>query len=261
LSEDGRRQQQHYDRIAADYLDNLTYPHTQEYLAYLDRAFLELVDARPLGTTAEVCCGAGEAFDLLGARVGLALGADVSVVMLEAARRRHRGPNRVFVQGDATRLPLADGAFDTVVMLGGIHHVNDRAALFREVARILKPGGRFYWREPADDFFVWRWLRRVVYRLSPTLDAETERPIQRRETEHALVGAGFAIERWRTLGFVWYCALMNSDVLVVARLWRFIPGIRRLTRWATHVDEWCLRAPGLGDAGVVAIGCARKPAV
>jgi hypothetical protein len=36
-------------------------PHTQEYLAYLDRAALEAIGDGNLGTVAEPCCGRGEA--------------------------------------------------------------------------------------------------------------------------------------------------------------------------------------------------------
>ena len=41
------------------------------------------------------------------------------------------------------RLPLDDGSFDAAISLDVVLHVRDRAALFREVARVLTPGGRF----------------------------------------------------------------------------------------------------------------------
>src|SRR5262245_10714986 len=40
-TEAARVQQAHYDRIASAYLTNLAYPHTQEFMAYFDRKFLE----------------------------------------------------------------------------------------------------------------------------------------------------------------------------------------------------------------------------
>ena len=63
--------------------------------------------------------------------------------MLKTAQSEHAGRPFTFIQGDATTLPLADSVFDSVFMLGGIHHVADRRALFAEIARILKPGGAF----------------------------------------------------------------------------------------------------------------------
>jgi len=258
LSEDSSIQQRHYDRIAAAYLTNLHEPHTQEYMAYLDESFRQMVPAR-LGTTLEVCCGAGEAFILFGDRIPQGIGIDVSQVMLEAARQRHPGPSRLFVQGDATNMPLADGSVDTVMVLGGIHHVNDRARLFSEINRVLKSGGGLYWREPVDDFFLWRWLRAIVYRVSPTLDAETEHPIRKNPTFESLKTAGFAIEQWRTFGFLGYCLLMNSDVLPFVRAWRYLPGVRSFTRVMAHADAATLHIWGLRHAGLIAVGSARKP--
>jgi ubiquinone/menaquinone biosynthesis C-methylase UbiE len=258
-SDDARRQQAHYDRVAATYLESLAYPHTEEYLRCLDDAWLQLLGDGTVGDVAEICCGRGEALRLLASRLDHGVGVDISLAMLEAARRDLRGPNLLFVQGDATRTPLPSERFDHVVMLGGIHHVNDRPALFREVFRVLKPGGRFVYREPVSDFFLWRWLRAVIYRASPALDHRTERPLRRAETVPLLEQAGFRSRLWRTCGFLGGALLLNSDVLVFNRLFRFVPGIRRLTRAVAELDEWTVRLPGLRHAGLYVIGMAEKP--
>jgi ubiquinone/menaquinone biosynthesis C-methylase UbiE len=257
-SEAAAIQQAHYDSIAAAYIENLGYPHTEAYQAAMDSVFLRETGAAPLGHAAEICCGWGEALGLLEGRIEEGVGVDISVSMLEAAAARL--PVRFdLLQGDATRLPLAEGSFDTVLMFGGIHHVSDRAGLFHEVARVLKPGGRFLWREPVSDFWLWRALRAVAYRVSPTLDAATERPLRYRETAPHLEAAGLELSTWRSLGFFGFCVLMNSDVLVANRLLRFVPAIRRLARAAFAFDELCLRLPGMSRAGVQLVGEARKP--
>lgn len=258
-SADARAQQAHYDGLADAYVANLDYPHTREYLAYLDRALLDVIRDEDLGDVAEICCGHGEAFRLLGGRVGRGVGVDISVSMLKIARGEHDERRFCLAQGDATRLPLADGAFDSVFMLGGIHHVNDRAALFAEVARILKPGGRFYFREPVSDFFLWRWIRAVVYRFSPALDHETERPLLHAETVPVLERCGMQAAGWSTHGFLGFCLFMNSDVLVFNRLFRFVPGIRGITRLFAGLDRRTLSIPGLGGAGLQVVGVAIKP--
>jgi ubiquinone/menaquinone biosynthesis C-methylase UbiE len=258
-SADARTQQAHYDRIADAYVTNLDYPHTQEYAAYLDRALLDAIATPHLGTIAEICCGRGEAFPLVGDRADRGVGVDISVTMLEAARRTHPAERFAFVQGDATRLPLADATFDTVFMLGGIHHVSDRAGLFREVARVLKPGGRFYFREPVSDLWLWRLLRAVIYRLSPTLDHLTERPLRYDETAPFLSAADLRLQSWRTYGFFGFCLLMNSDVLIFNRLFRFIPGIRGITRFAARCDDWVTSRRGWTRRGLQVVGVAEKP--
>ncbi len=260
-SAEGRIQQAHYDKVAEAYMENLTYPHTQAYMEFLDESFLRIVDPADMGKVAEICCGKGEAFGLLGDRIGAGLGVDVSLSMLEAARSGLDQARFVFVQGDATSLPVADATYDSVVMFGGIHHVNDRDKLFAEIHRILKPGGRFYWREPVSDFFLWRWLRTIIYRLSPALDHETERPLLYEETVPVLKKVGLELQRWETCGFAGFCLFMNSDVLVFNRAFKYVPGIRGITRAFTRLDELTLRLPGMARAGLQVIGVARKPEV
>jgi ubiquinone/menaquinone biosynthesis C-methylase UbiE len=259
ISSDAKVQQEHYDRIANAYVTNLGYPHTKEYTAYLDRALLAQLPGSGLGDVAEICCGRGEAVGLVAGRFRRAVGVDISLNMLKAARKDHREPSIAFLQADATQLPLADGAFDSVFMLGGIHHVNDRTALFNEVARILKPGGRFYFREPVSDFLPWLALRAVIYRISPTLDHLTERPLRYQETEPYLRAAGLKLSAWRTYGFIGFCLLMNSDVLIFNRLFRFIPGIRGITRAFARLDDWITSRRNWTRRGLQVVGVAEKP--
>ena len=254
---DAAIQREHYDTIAQAYVTNLGYPHTREYMRYLDNAILDVIEPGNLGAAAEICCGRGEAFKLIGNRIDVGIGVDISTAMLEEATKLH-SPNKNlhFVQGDATNLPLNDGQFDNVFMFGGIHHVNDRASLFAEIARILKPGGKFYYREPVSDFFVWRLLRALIYRLSPTLDHETERPLLYKETVPLLEKSGLESTHWSTHGFLGFCIFMNSDVLVFNRLFRFMPGITTITRFFAKIDKLTLELPGLNRAGLQVVGVA-----
>jgi ubiquinone/menaquinone biosynthesis C-methylase UbiE len=260
LTPEAETQRHHYNKIAATYTANLEYPHTQEYLAYLDRVACDAIGEGELGTLAELCCGRGEALTLFGARARRYIGIDVSESMLQAGQALHKHPDAIFAQADATRVPLAPGSVDTVVMLGGIHHVPERAKLFAEIARILKPGGRFLYREPVSDFVLWRGLRAIIYRLSPMLNSATERPLVYEETVPVLERAGMHSLRYRTHGLLGFCLFMNSDVLVFNRLFRFVPGIRALTRGSARLDEAVLALPGLQRAGLQVVGIAQKPA-
>lgn len=261
MSSDTRTQQEHYDVIANAYVANLNYPHTIEYMAHLDDVLFQVVGGRPLGRMAEICCGRGEALRLFEGCLDTGVGVDISARMLEATATSIAADGHIaLVQGDALQLPLASDSFDTVTMLGGVHHILDRQKLFSEVARILKPGGIFYFREPVSDVFLWRALRALIYRLSPLLDHDTERPLIYGEIAPVLEQAGLKLETWRTCGLFGFALFMNSDVLVFNRLFRFIPGIRRLTRWVAWLDDAIIRLPGLGRAGMIVVAAARKSA-
>lgn len=261
-SSEAGRQREHYEKVATQYAENLAYPHTKEYMEYLDKVFLDQVDSQDLEEVAEICCGQGELLSFAPGNIGIGVGIDISQSMLEIAKKKHYvHKDFMFVQGDATTLPFNSNSFRSIFMFGGIHHVPDRAALFSEVFRVLKPGGRFYFREPVSDFFLWRWLRAAIYSLSPALDAETERPLLWNETVPLLEKTGFHLVSWKTYGFLGFCFFMNSDVLVFNRLFRFVPGIRTITKIATYIDDITVRLPGLRRAGLQVVGVAKKPSV
>jgi SAM-dependent methyltransferase len=67
---------------------------------------------------------------------------DYAHSQLEQARARWGHDSRFrFVQGDIYHLPFPTGAFDTVLTVRVLHHVQDLEAAFDEIGRITTPGG------------------------------------------------------------------------------------------------------------------------
>ncbi|HWR52792.1 MAG TPA: methyltransferase domain-containing protein, partial [Bryobacteraceae bacterium] len=105
------------------------------------------------GMVLDMGCGAGLDSLLLARRMdglGRVLGLDFSWTMLERARCAARSSgttNVLFCQADAECLPLDDGVID-VAVVNGIFNLNPaREAIFRELARCIRPGGRLYGAE------------------------------------------------------------------------------------------------------------------
>lgn len=70
---------------------------------------------------------------------------DSSEGMLRAAREQLDGlPGLEFRQIGAAQIPDGDRTFDVMIANHMLYHVPDRAAVFSAVARVLRPGGRFY---------------------------------------------------------------------------------------------------------------------
>jgi demethylmenaquinone methyltransferase/2-methoxy-6-polyprenyl-1,4-benzoquinol methylase len=80
-------------------------------------------------------------------RPGLqATGLDLAPAMLARARPkidRLPPPAPDLVDGDALNLPFADETFDSVSIAFGLRNIARRRELYRQVRRVLKPGGRF----------------------------------------------------------------------------------------------------------------------
>ena len=62
--------------------------------------------------------------------------------------KEHRLPNLPRSQADAERLPFADNTFDIVTSSWVLEHLPNPVRTFREVARVLRPGGRFLFLTP-----------------------------------------------------------------------------------------------------------------
>jgi demethylmenaquinone methyltransferase/2-methoxy-6-polyprenyl-1,4-benzoquinol methylase len=130
----------HYDRVAAA----LSFGQDPRWR----RAMVDAVRARPDDRVLDVATGTGLVARALVRRYGCTVvGLDQSDEMLGAARARlARDPalaERVsLVAGEAERLPFADGEFDHLTFTYLLRYVDDPAATLRELARVVRPGGR-----------------------------------------------------------------------------------------------------------------------
>ena len=95
----------------------------------------------------EVGCGAAQCSRWLADQGAHVAAFDLSARQLQHARRIDEGLGRPvlrLVQAEATALPFADGSFDVACSaFGAVPFVSDSALLMREVARVLRPGGRW----------------------------------------------------------------------------------------------------------------------
>jgi demethylmenaquinone methyltransferase/2-methoxy-6-polyprenyl-1,4-benzoquinol methylase len=108
----------------------------------------ERAELRPGDAALDVCCGTGDLTLELAARVapgGRVVGCDFSEPMLDLAREKasRRGLEGArFEWADALNLPYDAGRFDAVTVGFGVRNFADRERGLREMARVLRPGGR-----------------------------------------------------------------------------------------------------------------------
>ncbi|GBC91858.1 Ubiquinone/menaquinone biosynthesis C-methyltransferase UbiE [bacterium HR15] len=109
---------------------------------------VRMLELSPTACVLDLCTGTGDLALQMARYIGPAgevVALDFCEPMLQRAREkaRQRGLNHIrYVQADALQLPFASETFDAVTIAFGLRNLIDKPAAFREMARVLKPGGR-----------------------------------------------------------------------------------------------------------------------
>ena len=114
-----------------------------DYAADIARRAAACIPTRVLETAAGTGIVTRQLRDFLPPGVHVAA-TDLNAPMLEVARTKFRSGEQVeFQPADATALPFSDGAFEAVVCQFGVMFFPQKDTSYREVHRVLSPGGRY----------------------------------------------------------------------------------------------------------------------
>ena len=124
----------------ATYEENAERPYWRYYIQkteeYLSSQALEGAVVLELG------CGISEYAHLF-EKAGKVILSDITAELLE-----QNSPDYARVIADAQTLPLGAGTCDLVICVGMLHHLQDQEACLREIARVLRLGGKVFIQEP-----------------------------------------------------------------------------------------------------------------
>ncbi len=161
----------YFSRVADEW-DHLA---AQMYDPKIREAAISAAEVDEDSSVADVGCGTGFMIEGLLGRVRVVYGIEPNEAMIRAASRKFRGrPDVMLLRARAERIPLADGSVDAALSNMALHHVPEPLRAIREMARILRRGGRLvitdldehryeWFREEMDD--VWLGFdRRLVRR-------------------------------------------------------------------------------------------------
>src|SRR4051794_35027170 len=171
---------------------------------------VDLAEVGPGSRALDVATGTGDLAIALAARGATVVGSDFSERMLERARAK--APQLAFEWGDARELPYPDASFDAATVGFGARNFGDLDAGLREMARVVRPGGKVVvleittpTRPPLSTFFR-LWFDRLVPLLGRFDDAYTYLPASVRRFPDApalagrLAAAGLVDVRWLLTG-------------------------------------------------------------
>jgi ubiquinone/menaquinone biosynthesis C-methylase UbiE len=105
----------------------------------------QMVQAGPGDRAIDVACGPGTLALRFARHVRWICGVDLTAAMLVRAQRSAAAEglrNLDFATSDAHALPFAGGSLDIAVSSYSLHHMADSAGVIREMARVVKTGGR-----------------------------------------------------------------------------------------------------------------------
>lgn len=148
---------------------------------------MELAAIEAGQTVLDIACGRGEVPALAAEKGAFAIGIDFSAASLafaaevKATRQGHLGMGVMeLVRADACCLPFADASFDRITLLDIVEHLvpTQLEAMFREVGRLLKPGG-FAIIHTLPNRWVYDVTFPLLHRLWRGMPADPRGPIDR----------------------------------------------------------------------------------
>jgi demethylmenaquinone methyltransferase/2-methoxy-6-polyprenyl-1,4-benzoquinol methylase len=213
--------QEMFDRIAGRY-ELLNALMSAGLNRIWNKKALQATGLRPGGRALDLACGTGSLTRDLSKRVGsegYVLGMDFSKEMIEAAKKRPAS-NVEYLLGDATDLQgVEDGSFDAATIAYGARNIPNLDALFGEMARAVRPGGRVVCLEiarPRGRFFATfygLWFDRLVPWLGAKVSGDAWAYSYLPESVKAFVAPGELAE------------IMRRNGLQNVTWWRFSGGI------------------------------------
>lgn len=178
-----------YDRVQhPNYARGRALP-ADEIAAYMT-AFAGYLPARRPLSVVDLGSGTGRFTPALAEAFGGPVwGVEPANGMRAVAEAQSRHSRVTYLAGEAAAIPLLQAVADALLMFLSFHHFPDKAAAAREIARVVKPGGRVFLRGTFRDRIPDHWWRAYFPR-----SWDIERAMFLTEPEHRAIfeGAGFS---------------------------------------------------------------------
>jgi ubiquinone/menaquinone biosynthesis C-methylase UbiE len=89
----------------------------------------------------DIACGEGYGSAMMSENAKSVIGVDIAADAVAYASQAYVSENLTFLEGSATKIPVADSSVDVVVSFETIEHLEDHEAMLAEIKRVLRPDG------------------------------------------------------------------------------------------------------------------------
>ncbi len=132
------REEKHCSRLYNDFLE----------VPSMVKALGNIKDKKLL----DIGCGAGVHIKKYISKGAICSGIDISKSMIEMAKEHC--PEVDFKIGPMTKLPYKNSSFDVVTASLSVDYIKDLTPVFKEISRVLKKGGMFYYSNESPIYFA-----------------------------------------------------------------------------------------------------------
>jgi len=133
-----------------------SYFYQQPILRLIQNSGHKIVSKLCQGPALEIGCGKGELFKFKRDLVGL----DINEEFLAEAKEKY--PHNQFIPGDVYKLPFEANSQKNIIAIYLLEHLKDLSPALREIKRVLRNNGKFYFSIPTEGGWLWNTGRRFT---------------------------------------------------------------------------------------------------
>jgi SAM-dependent methyltransferase len=200
----------------------------------IDRALFHEIRWRPSGRALDVGCAHGIYMQELGKRGVRAIGVDLNMNALKKAA----ATGKCVAAADGMALPFADATFEALLCHKTLHLFRDPIEAARELARVIRPGGRLVF-STSNAVSPYTRVQSLALRRQRNRNWSRGNNWSASQWSRAFFANGLTTRAIYSCNLVWPIVFRVCDSWIVPNEWmrRYTRGLRRITRLPLRTDH------------------------